>query len=581
MIDRKQLLEDLQSLLKKTIEPDLRERSELPEIESELKAEFEKAKKAERTALTYTDWRADYITQIGVAWVLTCVFIRFLEDNQLIDPPKLSGPAKTDNGSQTPLQRARDEYDLYIRANPAHSFREYILSVVDELAKLPGENDIFGEKNIIHQQPNWLSNDAAKVLYNFWQKIEPTSGQVVHNFTDDSDLDMYDTRFLGDLYQDMSERARKKYALLQTPDFVEEFILDRTLEPALDEFGLTPQSDDSDSVFKMIDPACGSGHFLLGAFPRILNRWQQKEPGTKTSELVQRTLDSIHGVDINPFAVAIARFRLLLAALKACGVDRIGDAIDFDLSNLACGDSLYHGRQKQKTLGDWTEESHYFQTEDADSLRRILQEGTFHAVVANPPYITPKDRAANKAYRTLYPLTCRMKYALSVPFIERIFQLSISDGYSGQITSNSFMKREFGKHLVENFFPLVDLTHIIDTSGALIPGHATPTVILFWRGRPPKTKTVRAVLGNRGEPTNPATPREGKVWNSILELIDLPDEESEYVTVVDADRARFTQHPWSVSGGGAVELKTFIDEAGTKKLDELSTSIGFLSFPRS
>ena len=44
------------------------------------------------------------------------------------------------------------------------------------------------------------------------------------------------------------------------------------------------------------------------------------------------------------------------------------------------------------------------------------------------------------------------------------------------ITANSFMKREFGKKLIEEFFPRVDLTHVIDTSGAYIPGHGTPTV---------------------------------------------------------------------------------------------------------
>ncbi len=47
------------------------------------------------------------------------------------------------------------------------------------------------------------------------------------------------------------------------------------------------------------------------------------------------------------------------------------------------------------------------------------------------------------------------------------------------ITANSFMKREFGKKLVEEFFADVDLTHVIDTSGAYIPGHGTPTVILL------------------------------------------------------------------------------------------------------
>ena len=74
------------------------------------------------------------------------------------------------------------------------------------------------------------------------------------------------------------------------------------------------------------------------------------------------------------------------------------------------------------------------------------------------------------------------------------------------ITANSFMKREFGKKLIEEFFPTVDLTHVIDTSGAYIPGHGTPTVILFGRNRRPVGEQVRAVLGIRGEPTTPDDP---------------------------------------------------------------------------
>ena len=64
------------------------------------------------------------------------------------------------------------------------------------------------------------------------------------------------------------------------------------------------------------------------------------------------------------------------------------------------------------------------------------------------------------------------------------------------------MKREFGKKLIEEYFAYqVDLTHVIDTSGAYIPGHGTPTVILFGRTRfPRRGSTIRAVLGVRGEP---------------------------------------------------------------------------------
>ena len=47
-------------------------------------------------------------------------------------------------------------------------------------------------------------------------------------------------------------------------------------------------------------------------------------------------------------------------------------------------------------------------------------------------------------------------------------------GWVGQITSNSFMKREFGSKLIEDFLVHQDLRLIADTSGAYIPGHGTP-----------------------------------------------------------------------------------------------------------
>ena len=119
----------------------------------------------------------------------------------------------------------------------------------------------------------------------------------------------------------------------------------------------------------MIDPACGSGHFLLGSFARLVERWRKKEPGTKVSVLVQRALDSVHGVDLNPYAIAIARFRLLLAALKECGVIRLSDAPGFEI-HLACGDSLLHGSPggDQPTLG-WSSIDHVYQPEDREATR--------------------------------------------------------------------------------------------------------------------------------------------------------------------------------------------------------------------
>jgi hypothetical protein len=563
MIDRKQLLADLKPLLRE-LEADLRARcDEVAQINADLLKEYEQARAANRAGVTFEEWRADLITQVAVAWVLSSIFVRFLEDNELISPPYISGPLHG-AGDGHGLMRARDERDVFFRSHPKQTDREYLLAVFDDLAKLPGTKDVFGPHNPVNAYRDWLSGDAAQKLIEFFQKIDnDDTGEIIHDFTDPD----WDTRFLGDLYQDLSEAARKKYALLQTPIFVEEFILDRTLEPAIREFGLKD--------FKMIDPACGSGHFVLGGFARILNHWRKAEPGTSERELVNRALASVHGVDLNPYAVAIARFRLLLAAMRECRVTRLEDAPNFQF-NLACGDSLLHGSLGQQVLG-FHELAHHYQSEDLDELHRILKPGQYHAVVANPPYITVKDKALNQAYRDRYPEVCHMKYSLCAPFMKRIFDLAHEKGFAGQITANSFMKREFGKKLVESYLPKIDLTHVIDTSGAYIPGHGTPTVILFGRQRQAVMQTIRAVMGIKGEPATPADPAQGLVWSAILDQIDHVGSQSAFVSVSDTPREQFGKHPWSIGGGGASELKEQLDEAAPERLKSEIESIGFMA----
>jgi len=201
-------------------------------------------------------------------------------------------------------------------------------------------------------------------------------------------------------------------------------------------------------------------------------------------------------------------------------------------------------------------------------------------VVGNPPYITVKDKALSQAYRDKYS-TCHRQYSLGVPFTERFFDLTIYPegnqpaGFMGMITANSFMKREFGTKLIEEYLPRKDLTHVIDTSGAYIPGHGTPTVIMFARNQKPLTNTVRAVLGIRGEPGTPDDAAIGKVWCSIVELLSKPGSENEFISVVDHSRTLFFSHPWSVGGGGASDLKILIEESSSVVLSDIAQEIGF------
>ncbi len=215
-----------------------------------------------------------------------------------------------------------------------------------------------------------------------------------------------------------------------------------------------------------------------------------------------------------------------------------------------------------------------YSVEDVDNYPGILTDGTYHVVVGNPPYVTVGDNELNKTYRAIYD-ACAGTYALSVPFAQQFFELArpaATDGrgagYVGQITANSFMKREFGKKLVTDFFGLkVELTRIIDTSSAFIPGHGTPTVILIGRRRRfNRSRTIRAVLGIRGEPSAPLDPSRGYVWSAILDQFDRAGSETAWVSARDVDRSLMSTHPWSLSGGVATELSSSIVSATKRKL---------------
>jgi hypothetical protein len=223
--------------------------------------------------------------------------------------------------------------------------------------------------------------------------------------------------------------------------------------------------------------------------------------------------------------------------------------------------------------------AHVYEVEDRDSLDKILSQH-YHAVVGNPPYITVSDKALNKAYRNRFD-TCHRKYSLGVPFTERFFELTIASegtkpaGFMGMITTNSFMKREFGIKLINDYLPKKDLTHVIDTSGAKIPGHGTPTVILFARNQLPSSSPVRAVLSIKGEPEEPTDYSQGEVWLSICDLVEKPGIENGYVSSVDVNRRIFSKHPWSLEGGGKADAMLKLEEAAAFRLGKISDAIGF------
>jgi hypothetical protein len=156
----------------------------------------------------------------------------------------------------------------------------------------------------------------------------------------------------------LSPDRRARHALVQTPHFVAELILDRTLIPAADDFR-------DERLLRTIDPACGTGHFLILAADYL---WQWWTTGTLTAhavtsqppltggavlppaEAVRRILASVDGVEIDPLTAAVARLRMTvyLGHLMArsgliAGPLRLHTIPGWVTPRIAVGDSLLLG----------------------------------------------------------------------------------------------------------------------------------------------------------------------------------------------------------------------------------------------
>jgi hypothetical protein len=578
VIDSARLVADLKKQLK-LLEADLRQRADDPETPwaEGLKLEYERAFARERTARTWSEWSAGELSQAAVAWIVSATFIRFCEDNDLLAGASVDvapSPAPWLAGPGDRLDRAVEHQTAYFRANPTQTARDWLVQPFRALAALPAGRGLLDPDH----SPVWsitISAQAAESLLDFWRATD-ADGALVHDFTDPA----LGTRFLGDIYQDLSDYAKSTFALLQTPIFVEEFILDRTLTPAIAEFGL--------DGLKLIDPTCGSGHFLLGAFDRLVEAWAEKAPAMDARTRAQTALSSIHGVDLNPFAVAIARFRLTVAALLASGERSLVSAPAFAFK-LAVGDSLLGWRSTDLALdlGD-QDQTFAYSTEDIREYVGILDSNQYHVVVGNPPYIYARDAALRRRYKQRFPISVG-KFPLSVPFMQLFFDLAkksdvgVPAGFVGKITSNSFMTRDSGRLLVENVlsgldttFNPVDLLGVIDASGVPIAGHETPPIVLLGRRRKPVSSTVRvaskvspdtAVGGAHGH-----TPRS---WRELEAMYDSSPATGIYFSVLDLERRALQSHPWSLGGSDVASLISLMSDQAVMRVSETAARMGF------
>lgn len=139
----------------------------------------------------------------------------------------------------------------------------------------------------------------------------------------------------------VSGSQRKTSGSYYTPTPLIRSLLDSALDPVLDQAAHTPDPEHATLALSVIDPACGSGHFLIAAANRIAKRLAaiRTDEGEPSPAAVQRALRDvvghcIYGVDVNPMAVELCKISLWMTALEP------GRPLSFLDHRIVCGNSL-------------------------------------------------------------------------------------------------------------------------------------------------------------------------------------------------------------------------------------------------
>ena len=205
---------------------------------------------------------------------------------------------------------------------------------------------------------------------------------------------------------ELKPEVRKAGGVYYTPQYIVEYIVANTIEKLC--LNKTPSQV---SEIKIVDPACGSGSFLLGAYQYLLN-WHKdyylqnpnkKNPLTPegnltTSEKKKILLNNIFGVDIDTNAVEVTKLSLLLKCMEGETIasiahqmtmfkERVLPTLD---DNIKSGNSLIDTDYYDTQL-DFGEERKVRPFSWQKAYPTIFKNGGFDVVIGNPPYVFTRD----------------------------------------------------------------------------------------------------------------------------------------------------------------------------------------------
>lgn len=366
------------------------------------------------------------------------------------------------------------------------------------------------KENIAHFNGGLFKNDDVLNSLNIDDKVFEELKKI-SDYDFDSDLNV---NILGHIFEqsisdieelkksisgeefDQKKSKRKKDGIFYTPQYITKYIVENSIKNWLDdkrkELGEDdlPKLNEKDYIFdiakknytknyrkhiefwqqyreavrniKVIDPACGSGAFLITAFEFLLNYNKYLDDkifdlvGTsdlfsdRTKEILQ---NNIFGVDLNKESVEITKLSLWL---KTADKNKTLASLE---NNIKCGNSLIDDPEIAGDLAfDWEKE-----------FPEVFANGGFDIIVGNPPYVSAEY--ISEIDKTFYEKNYYSAYGrqnLYIIFYEKAINLLKENGNLGFITPYTILKNMYYKEIREYILNNTSILEIIDFKGITV-----------------------------------------------------------------------------------------------------------------
>jgi type I restriction-modification system DNA methylase subunit len=304
--------------------------------------------------------------------------------------------------------------------------------------------------------------------------------------------------------------VRKAGGVYYTPTYIVDYIVKQTVGKLVESKKPGPRG--AVSKFKILDPACGSGSFLIGAYQFLLDwhRDQYVNAGPEkwakgkvprlyksykgewrltTDERKRILLNNIYGVDIDHQAVEVTKLSLLLKVLEGEDEQSIGrqmmifqERVLPDLSNnIKCGNSLigpdFYENQQMSLFDE--EEMYRVNAFDWDAeFSEITKNGGFNAVIGNPPYGAIYTDEMSSYLKGIYS-TFVWRGESYLVFIEKVFHLIRIKGFLGYIIPDTLLNLGFTQALRNHILQNSHIREIVLLPSNVFMNASVDTVLLF------------------------------------------------------------------------------------------------------